>query len=328
MTAALGTLRPILSMVRLHLSARATEPLHLPEYAGSMLRGAFGHALRGLALMPHENNEPCALHETCPYCQIFATHTLHARHHQGVSQVPQPYIIEPPALGERILPAGECFGFGLVLIERALDQLPLVILAFERGLKKGLGKSLTPCTLLSVQQQDRDLMVWGSEERKIRDVDLTLPAPAGVGQEVTLRFKTPLRLQCQGRLVGKRELNARTLLVGLARRYQMLADIHLGARAPQQDFKAIDDSARALTLDCSAMQWFDWGRFSNRQQKEMMLGGLVGDISLRGDLRPFEDLLHLGQWFHVGKETTFGLGHYELVQGIVTTHGTLSTLSS
>ncbi len=40
-----------------------------------------------------------------------------------------------------------------------------------------------------------------------------------------------------------------------------------------------------------------------------MLRGVVGTWKLGGDLAPF---LHLGQWLHVGKEATSGLGGYSL----------------
>ena len=44
----------------------------------------------------------------------------------------------------------------------------------------------------------------------------------------------------------------------------------------------------------------------------MQLGGLLGSVVLRGDLAPFAELLHLGQWLHVGKNATMGLGGYWL----------------
>ena len=50
-----------------------------------------------------------------------------------------------------------------------------------------------------------------------------------------------------------------------------------------------------------------------RQQQEMQLGGLLGSVQLQGDLAPFAQLLHLGQWLHVGKNATMGLGGYRLV---------------
>ena len=44
----------------------------------------------------------------------------------------------------------------------------------------------------------------------------------------------------------------------------------------------------------------------------MQLGGLLGSVQLQGDLAPFAQLLHLGQWLHVGKNATMGLGGYRL----------------
>ena len=59
--------------------------------------------------------------------------------------------------------------------------------------------------------------------------------------------------------------------------------------------------------------WVDWKRYSRRQRRKMNLGGVVGEMTYRGDLEPFWPLLLLGQLVHVGKATVFGNGQYELV---------------
>ena len=41
----------MLPLARYRFHWRVSAPIHLPAYAGSMLRGAFGHALRRLACM-------------------------------------------------------------------------------------------------------------------------------------------------------------------------------------------------------------------------------------------------------------------------------------
>jgi CRISPR/Cas system endoribonuclease Cas6 (RAMP superfamily) len=40
----------------------------------------------------------------------------------------------------------------------------------------------------------------------------------------------------------------------------------------------------------------------------MKLGGLVGTMTLAGDLSPFTPLLRAAEILHVGKGATFGLG--------------------
>ena len=40
----------------------------------------------------------------------------------------------------------------------------------------------------------------------------------------------------------------------------------------------------------------------------MLMGGIVGTVSYTGDLAEFLPLLRLCETFHLGKQTTFGLG--------------------
>ncbi|MCB1036939.1 MAG: CRISPR system precrRNA processing endoribonuclease RAMP protein Cas6, partial [Acidobacteria bacterium] len=53
-------------------------------------------------------------------------------------------------------------------------------------------------------------------------------------------------------------------------------------------------------------------RFSNRQQQRHRLQGLLGQITLAGDLEPFLPLLQSAEILHVGKNATMGLGRVEV----------------
>lgn len=305
----------MLPIVRLELLVRTETPLQLPPYAGSMLRGAFGHALKALAPLPHTGTQACALRDSCPYCQVFATPALPAHSLQKFSQMPHPYIIEPPTGGSRRLQAGETFAFGLVLLGKAIHQLPIIIRAFDRAMRVGLGMGAHParCTLLGVRQEHGDTLLWQAGQDKAPAAPgVALPPAPTLATEATLQLTSPMRLQQQGLPVRPHALTARTLLVTLARRYQLLLDVHLGTRAPQLDFATLSTQAAAIQLVPEHLEWFDWKRFSQRQQQEMKLGGLLGTIHLHGQLAPFSSLLHLGQWLHVGKNSTFGLGGYQL----------------
>ena len=300
---------PSLPIARLHLTVRAEGPLQLPPYAGSMLRGAFGHALLALAPLPHPDGRHCALQATCPYCQLFATPPLPAHSLQKFSHMPQPYVIEPPTGGAAMLHAGQTFRFSLVLIGKALGLLTTVLQAWQRALRTGLGAERTPCTLLEVRDEN-GLQRLTDKREQLSNLNFTLPPAPALGEQAALHLHTPLRLQVQGKPVRASHLTARDLLVALARRTQLLRDVHLGAGAPQFDFATLGAQAAAITLQPQGLRWFDWGRYSQRQQQEMQLGGLLGSLHLQGDLAPFAELLHQGQWLHVGKNATFGLGGY------------------
>ena len=308
--------RPPLPIARLHLTVRAEGPLQLPPYAGSMLRGAFGHALLALSPLPHTDGKPCALHASCPYCQLFTAPPLPAHSLQKFSHMPQPYVIEPPTGGAQQLQAGQSFGFGLVLIGKALGLLPTVLQAWQRALRTGLGPQHTPCTLVDIYDENGTQRLSNKREQ-LSNLSTTLPPAPALGTQATLHFCTPLRLQVQGKPVRAGQLTARDLLIALARRHQLLCDVHLGAAAPQYDFKTLVEQVQAVALQAQDLHWFDWGRYSQRQKQEMQLGGLLGAVTLHGDLAPFAELLHFGQWLHVGKNASFGLGGYRL-QGLST----------
>lgn len=298
---------------RYWFSATAEQPLLLPAYAGSMLRGAFGHALRRLACMTRKPEcQGCPLLATCPYPMIFETPPLPEHPLQKFSQMPNPYVIEPPLGGNRRREPGEGFDFAMVLMGDAISQLPLIIMAWERALQQGLGKARVRCRLEQVHQEGDDTPVYRTGQPSIRPHQ---PAPcdpfAPPDNSLDLHFCTPLRLQKQGKRVGRRELDARTLLLTLARRYQLLCDGHRPGLITQ-DFAQLSKLAETIRLE-QDLHWHDWTRYSNRQQQEMQFGGLVGHIRLHGNLDAFTPLLHLGQWLHLGKNATFGLGQYHLL---------------
>ncbi len=312
-----------LPVVRLRLTVRADGPLPLPPYGGSMLRGALGHALMELMPLPHASGQPCALRENCAYCQVFAPVPLAEHSLQKFSQMPAPYVIEPPfdaahmTDAPRALRRGETFQFGLVLIGQALRHLPVLTLAFARACQRGLGTHHTRCTLMAVERETPAapdsapplVPVWqpGQSAPTLPADAAALPAAPALPASASLHLQTPPRLQSNSRPAQAGEITARALLVTLARRCQLLMDTQLGPAAPQLDFSTLAAQAEAIRLETHALRWFKWGRYSNRQQQAMNLGGLLGTLRLHGDLAPFAPLLH-----HVGKETTFGLGRYGL----------------
>lgn len=301
-------IQPALPFCRYTLTVRALDPLRLPPFAGSMLRGAFGHALRQLACITRKDDcSQCPLQMTCAYAQIFETPPLAHLTLKNLSAMPNPYVVEPPEHPGKGLQAGDVFRFSMVLMGKALAQLPLIFLAWERALDHGLGKYRHRCQLIGVQCETDSETIYQPGSKVATHIFPSVKPPPVDGR-LTLEFTTPLRLRKAGANVGIRELDARTLLINLARRYQLLCDSQL-QNPGQLDFAGLDRSARQIELQAD-MSWLDWSRYSNRQRQSMPMGGLVGRLTLTGDLTPFVDLLYMGQWIHVGKEAVFGLGRY------------------
>jgi hypothetical protein len=307
-----------LPIARYRFAARVSGNLGLPDFAGSLLRGAFGAALRRSTCMTDlPRCPPCPLYRTCPYPALFETPPRETPLRQQFSQVPNPYVIEPPALGTRAIHAGELLEFNMVLIGHdALKQLPLVVHAWQRALRHGLGRDRVPAELEQVSWvgEDGELEpVLDAHEGRIdpHDAALNVPPPPEANA-LQLCIATPMRLQQQGRPLTPGDLTLRALATTAARRVSLALHLHC-AHGVLPDINPLLESLTQLSDDRSDLEWHDWTRYSSRQKQEMTLGGVVGRWTIHGETAPLWPWLWLGQWLHIGKNATMGMGAYQLI---------------
>jgi hypothetical protein len=324
-----------LPIARYRFTAIVQQPLQLPDYAGSLLRGQFGAALRQVACMTRQPTCPgCPLLQSCPYTRIFEAPPPAKGQHvlQDFSQIPNPYIVEPPTPGARLLKVGESLVFHLVLVGHAIDQLALIIFALQRALAQGLTKARATCDLVQVDHVDgsgQAQSIWRHTQPTLIKHTATLSqtdtqsiaaksyftkAKSLNDSEILLNISTPLRLQQQGKPLGVGQLSPRVLVAALARRIALLMELHAGQHGWGDAAKAVTQLSATLH-DTRALHWHDWTRYSSRQQQEMTLGGVLGSWTLHGNADTLASLwpwLWLGQWLHVGKNATMGMGGYTL----------------
>lgn len=306
-------------VARYTLEFQVEQPVRLPDFAGSALRGAFGHALKRATCVTREPAcSPCLLYRTCPYPAIFETPPPLEPARRIFSSIPSPFVVEPPAWGARDYASGESLSFSLVLIGPALKQLPLILLAWQRALARGIGPGEGTARLLRVGVEGSAASVYDPTQGQVRSHPQGMrAAPASVDNHVVqLQFATPLRLQRDGHVLGVQKLAPRDLLTALVRRIAYLCEFQLGCPL-EADFSGLHAQSALVTGD-KQLRWHDWTRYSARQKQPMTLGGAVGSWTLHGDLAPFMPFLHLGQWLHVGKNASFGLGSYRIVSAAAT----------
>ena len=137
-----GYLLPVIPYLRLRVTMRAEDPAALPDYHGSMLRGAFGHALRRsvCTMGPRQPCASCRLRRACVYTRIFETFVEDEPPPflRGIDQAVRPYVFEPRGGGER-LPRGGSLSFDLLLFGQAVDLQAYAVLALERMARGGSG---------------------------------------------------------------------------------------------------------------------------------------------------------------------------------------------
>lgn len=314
---------PTIPYLRLRLTLRAEQPAELPPFQGSMLRGAFGHALRKLVCVagPKQSCEKCRLRRGCHYARLFETFIEGEPPPflRGIATAPRPYVFEPDATHLQGTPPryapGDPLTFDLLLFGQATDLAGYVLLAIERMAEAGLGNRRAPFALdqvLARDPQERWVVLCDAGRWTGRDAPPpSVPLRNGLpGDRLTLRFQTPLRLPVQGRLATR--FNVRNLAFPMLRRVLELATFHVPEATPDWSLRPLLKHAGTVRIAASDLHWFDCQRYSNRQGRKIDIGGLLGSLELEGDLAPLAPLLRTAELVHVGKGATFGLGKLEV----------------
>ena len=312
-----------LSCARYRVVFEALEPLDLPGYLGSTLRGAFGHAFRAVAC-PAPRGADCPVPAQCPYHLIFETSpppdSEALRTHE---EVPRPFVIAPADSGQagsddharRLFQPGDKVSFELVLIGRAQEFFPYFVVALREVNRIGRGRQAIELRRIDAlgARTDQSREVYTSSENLVRGSAASISIEACSGpaphRRLTIEFLTQTRLKHEGRFVRTPEFQI--LFRRLLGRLSSLSRFHCDAPL-EVDFRELIDRAASIRLLQDATMWTRWQRYSSRQERRMEWEGIVGRASYEGDLAPFWKFLRFGQFVHVGHGTTLGLGRYRV----------------
>lgn len=366
--------RPNLSTIR--FMVRQDDPLHMPEHSGSMLRGAFGVALRSLTCvtdMPECRD--CPLKQHCNFPRLFEMPALQHTNVQAVN----PYVIHVPITDQIsdnssdtadydhthhiaqktkkpkkrdkktvTFKKGDIWQFGMTVMGAAVTETALIVKAWELALATGLGahSPYRRATLLQADCDGRTIYtsphlpsskaialpvssshVLGLAESdlkedylkkdslKISDLHIRL---GNQPMRLTMQFLTPFRYQQNNRIVSHPDsLDSATFIASLYNRIRLCQDNH----SPDEPWDIGYDSYHRFKEDIETLSIAvdivanHVPRRSNRQQRKMQLYGLQGNLHLTGDQQTLTRLLpalQLGERLHIGKNTTMGLGQYQL----------------
>ncbi|OQK17978.1 hypothetical protein AU255_09010 [Methyloprofundus sedimenti] len=302
-----------LNVHRYQFNGELKAPLQLNAYSGSMLRGAFGNALRKLACVTNMAQcKQCLLYRQCVYPQLFEPPVPLHTELQQFSAIPSPFIIEPPPIGESSLAKGGNLQFNMVLIGQANQQLAFIIEAWKRAFQQGLGKQHAQLNLRMVYYQaaeNSQTLIYQAQQPQLQAIPANKEQHLMQTDSITLSFVTPLRIQQKGKILSE-HMSAKDFLMALVRRYYLLQEFYgIDYQAPQFSELAI----KAAGIACHVkFQWYEWQRYSSRQKQAMKFGGVLGELQLQGDLSEFLSVLYWGQWLHVGNKTSFGMGQYKI----------------
>lgn len=318
----------------LEFSATATTSLELDDQAGAAIRGAVVGGLweRFCANKAALTCANCPLTKVCPVAALVAP--MREDGESGGEQRPRPYTVRPP-LGPRRFAAGQPLTFGLTLIGQPAALFPYVVMAAQAVEQSGLGRRLAAnrgrrgaLQIEAISAIDplagarAPLYARGRAQVQAPGLPVDAAAVAAYAatlpaDRLTLRFHTPLRLTEKRngttRLVHRFE--PQPFFARLAWRLDQLALAYGGGQS-LSDYAALPEQVARVMVANDQTHWVDVVSYSSRTRSRTPIGGLVGDVTLAGDLAALRGLMVWGSLIHVGRNTVKGDGWYQIVGGL------------
>jgi CRISPR/Cas system endoribonuclease Cas6 (RAMP superfamily) len=266
------------------IDVTAVQGYKPPFFCGSMLRGVFSTALKRVTCVnPSYQCDGCFGQHHCIYYSFFEE--KNSFHSYRISS----------RLGM------EHLKFSIYLFEKSTDELPFVLSAIKRALEEvGLRKEREAVKIAQMHVNDQ-LVYNGKEFLSISAIEPHHFTLQKVYHDLTIHFNMPLRIKQHNQL-AKRSISLPHLIINIHNRYRELKEL-----PPQKLGFRVEGE-----ITESKLRYLDLYRYSNRQKVRMKLGGIVGEITLRGVDEQSFYYLKLGEIIGAGKQTVFGLGDYEI----------------
>lgn len=300
-------------VLRLHF--RLKQSWQRPVFIGSALRGGFGHAIADLAC-----TEPALLASesscrTCPKQKACAYPTVFKRPEEnGQSKAPH-YALRPPAWGSAAMFSEEPLVFEQVLYDDCLSWLPVILHAWSRF---RFEDGQPEVEFVKAEQVDLDgevIASWVPGASVVGFKPLSPRLDFSAGSDIKIRFLSPVILRKQGQNKTRTTITAKDIVESARQRSPLkkAALIHL---LPFHDLdKAVINAWSASIEMQSDLYDCQWDRNSRNHGKKIPMKGVMGELTLSGNLEPFSASLYLAQYTGLGKYPNYGAGHIQIDTG-------------
>ncbi len=290
-------------VVRLTFTLAFMGTFRKPVYAGSMLRGQFGHQLRRSACITNLSDcSACPIRTSCPYTQLFEPRIA-----APSGQTPRiPYILRDSHWGSQTLSDNQTWQFHQTLMgPYALEQAPLIAWTWQQVAQQGLGKERIPATIVQITDSHGTPLLDPESD------SIQRPSPISIQSEPPhnhWQIATPWRYYERKRLIKPANFRPDHLYHALYYRLRDLNDSLLDKTLPLEPDIPATLMERPMT---HSFRWTRLERYSNRQKRPIDISGITGTFNLHAPDARHSLMLQAAKWLHIGKNTSLGLGALE-----------------
>ncbi len=297
--------------IKLHMKIQLLEDTILPKNKVSALRGGIGEMLLRVNCIRDRNCDLCDFRTEC-----IVQRTMYSQFEIKPNFVTKGdsvgYVYECTNYQEQFY-AGEQMEFNLLLFGKTIVYFNQYMQAIYALGQQGIGKYNSKFIVVEVKNSKLQPILKGNalymanyEIQTVEDyVRYRKKQLQERGCQYKLVFDTPLTLKYQGEFI--QQFHFLALFSSIKRRIYML-----------NCFEGIETTIQEMEveeLDIVSQEHKLQGveRYSSRQGGKMMLRGIVGSLEVETWGEEELGLLLAGELLHIGKNTSFGFGHYRVI---------------
>lgn len=295
---------------------RALEPLYFPPgKAGNVIRGALGKTFKKFVCRPNcPGAKTCDQRAACAYARLFEPTAIHEGP-SGLADWPRPFVIRAAHLDGRSLRLQEEFHFDFYVFELRDPALAYFAFSFSQLLREGMGPGRAATELIAIHELDamrreRAQIYDGHTLLEQHTIVLSLEPESQPVHRVEIRFLTPTELKGTGQVIRIPDFGV--LFARCRDRIHTLRQLYGSGPLPL-DFAGLGERASQVRLVRSDVQWERRERRSGRTGQTHALAGFTGAAEYEGNLRELLPYIRTAAWTGVGRQTTWGKGHIEIV---------------
>lgn len=310
---------PTCPIWHLRFTLAPQDPIMLPRMNKAItLRGAFGSSLRGLVCVNrYAVCGSCGFHSSCVYGFVFSPMVSEEADRLRLNRdLPRPFVIKSPLQDKDVYLPGEELVFDLVLVGKARQLFPYVVVSFQRLGETGVGVKRGKFWVERIEAFDANgrshtVMEKGNTMVQVPSAQISLEdAPDFDLERVRVEFLSPVLLKKENRW---EKPYFGTLMRRLRDRVNALSYFYCD-QVMEMDFRGFGERAEGVDSAFEELRWVQESRFSKHRDLDHTLKGWVGRATYSGALKEFLPLLWFGQFVHVGKAAAFGQGQYIMME--------------
>jgi len=256
-----------------------------PYFIGSMLRGSFGHALKQvICINPSYRCNGCFALEKCLYYDFYEKQNIQHKYRFDI-KVNQ-----------------KEFNFNLYLFAESCSNLSYVLSALEITLKEnGLGKERIKFKNIQVYVNNISIYKRDFISCK-RNIEPSVINNNTYFPNVKIKLLTPLRLK-KGNKLKYTDITIEHILRSIYQRYKQIFE--------NKNVYSLSYEPKYIT-SIKTLEYKPIYRKSDRQNKKIIMDGVLGEMAVIGLDEESYKLLKIGEIIGVGKQTVFGFGKIKL----------------